>query len=98
MKFPVDSRYHQIPRKTWRDSNEREVVYLGRRFVPSIKPSDIDLEHAVTQDERLDNITFKYMSDPTQFWQLCDANNALHPLELTNTIGRRLRIPVLGGF
>jgi len=53
-------------------------------------------EHAVTQAERLDNITARYLDDPEQFWRLCDANGAMHPDELTAEIGRRLRIPMPG--
>jgi len=33
-------------------------------------------EHAVTEGERLDHIAAKYLGDPEQFWQLCDATGA----------------------
>ncbi len=56
------------------------------------------LEHLVTQDERLDNITAQYFNDPEQFWRLCDANGAIRPDELTETIGRRLRITLPEGI
>jgi hypothetical protein len=52
------------------------------------------VEHPVVQDDRLDNITARYLGDPEQFWRVCDANNAMHPRELTEEIGRRLRIPL----
>jgi hypothetical protein len=51
-------------------------------------------EHVVTQGERLDNITARYLTDPEQFWRLCDANPVLWPNDLTARIGRRLRIPL----
>ena len=72
----------------------REVVHLRRRFLPPASASSIVAVHSVTQDERLDNITARYLGDPEQFWRLCDANNALHPDELTAEIGRRLKIPL----
>jgi hypothetical protein len=73
-------------------------VYLQRRFLPRPKESAAQLEHTVTQDERLDNITARHLGDPEQFWRLCDANNAMNPEELTSTVGRRLRILVMEGF
>ena len=48
--------------------------------------------------ERLDNIAAQYMGDPTLFWRLCDANNAMRPEELTETIGRILRITLPQGI
>ena len=44
------------------------------------------------QGDRLDNITAKYLGDPEQFWRLCDANAAVRPDELTETIGAKVRI------
>jgi hypothetical protein len=98
MDFPVNSRYHAIETAKWRDPDDREIIYLRRRFIPIPKKSSALTEHTITQDERLDNITARYLGDPEQFWRLCDANNAVKPTELTSTIGRRLLIPVLEGF
>ena len=41
----------------------------------------------MVQGDRLDNITAKYLGDPEQFWRMCDANGAMRPEELTETIG-----------
>ena len=71
-----------------------EVVYLRRRFLPPASASVIVALHPVTEGDRLDNVTARYLGDPEQFWRLCDANNALHPDELTAEIGRRLKIPL----
>jgi hypothetical protein len=51
----------------------------------------------VTQGERLDNITARYLDDPQQFWRICDANRAMRPGDLTAGIGRRLRITLPEG-
>jgi hypothetical protein len=53
-------------------------------------------EHEVTQGDRLDNITHRYLGDPEQFWRLCDANGAMRPEEL-EVPGRRLRITLPDG-
>jgi hypothetical protein len=53
------------------------------------------VEHTVTQGERLDHLTARYLGDPTLFWRVCDANGALHPLELEE-LGRVVRIALPG--
>ena len=55
-------------------------------------------EHVVGQGDRLDNITARYLGDPEQFWRVCDANRAMRPEELTEEIGRRLRITLPEGI
>jgi nucleoid-associated protein YgaU len=70
----------------------REIRFVKRRFIPSPNGTTTLLEHTVTQGERLDNITVRYLGDPTQFWRICDANNVLQPNELTDNIGRRIKI------
>jgi hypothetical protein len=97
LNFPITSRYYGIETAT-RTERGRTVIYLRRRFVPRPERFELLQEHAVTQGERLDNITAHYLSDPEQFWQLCDANGALRPEELTETIGRRLRITLPEGI
>ena len=46
----------------------------------------------MTQGDRLDNVTAKYLGDPTQFWRVADANDTLRPEELTAEIGRTITI------
>jgi hypothetical protein len=91
--FPVTSRYYGIETATYETNDGREIVYLRRRFLPAAANGSLIAEHLVTQGERLDNITARYLGDPEQFWRVCDANNAMRPEELTDEIGRRLRIP-----
>jgi hypothetical protein len=96
MLFDVTSRYHEIGTAELTTPEGRKIVYLRRRFVPSV-PVTVELaEHKVTQGERLDNITARYLGDPEQFWQVADANNAMHPDELIE-INRRLHIPLPEG-
>ena len=96
--FPPTSRYHGVETKTLEKADGQKVVYLKRRFVPQPERFDLLQEHVVTENERLDNITAHYLSDPEQFWQICDANRAMRPGELTETIGRRLRITLPEGI
>jgi hypothetical protein len=73
-------------------------VYVQRRFVPPPERFDLLQEHEMTQGDRLDNLAAQYLGDPEQFWRLCDANNAIRPEELTETVGRRLRITLPEGI
>ncbi len=96
--YPVTSRYYGIEIATYSISVNEPVVYLRRRFVPPADKFQLLQEHTVTQGERLDNITAQYLGDPEQFWRICDANNAMRPDELTETVGRRLRITLPAGI
>lgn len=96
--FPPTSRYYTITTGQYTTPDGRVIVYLHRRFVPSADRFTVLEEHVVTQGERLDNITAQTLGDPIQFWRLCDANNAMRPDELTETIGRSLRITLPEGI
>jgi hypothetical protein len=95
--FPATSRYSRIETATWVGAEGRQSVYLRRRFLPPAPATIVLTEHVVTQAERLDNITARYLGDPEQFWRLADGNNAMDPNELTSAIGGRLRIPLPQG-
>lgn len=96
--FPITSRYYNIKRVERETADGRQIVYLRRRFVPPADRFDLLQEHAVVEGDRIDNITAEYLGDPEQFWRLCDANNAVRPEELTEEIGRRLRITLPEGI
>lgn len=98
MLFPPTSRYHNIETATVESNDRKTVVYLKRRFVPPPERFTLLQEHLVVQGDRLDNITARYLNDPEQFWRICDANRAMRPDELTETIGRRLRITLPEGI
>ena len=90
--FPPSSRYHQTPLATLKMPDDREVAYLKRRLVPPPERFALLQEHAVSEGERLDHIAARYLGDPEQYWQLCDANGAVRPDELLEPVGRRIRI------
>lgn len=96
--FPPTSRYYGIETTTLKAVDGRTIVYLRRRFLPSPDRFALLLEHVVSDHERLDNIAAKYMDDPEAFWRIADANSAMRPEELTETLGRRLRITLPEGI
>jgi hypothetical protein len=90
--FPPTSRYYGIDTATVQIADGRTVIYLRRRFIPSPDKFALLQLHIVTQGERLDNITAE------QFWRVCDANRAMRPEELTETVGREIRITLPEGI
>ncbi len=96
--FSPSSRYYWIDTATMEMPNGKTVTYLRRRFLPQPEGFQTLFEHVVNEGERLDNITAQYLSDPEQYWRLCDANNAMHPAELTDTPGRSIRITLPEGI
>lgn len=95
--FPVNSRYYASETARLEVAGRATIVYLRRRFAPQPERLALVQEHTVSEGERLDNITAHYLGDPELFWRVCDANAAMRPDELTQTLGRRLRITMPEG-
>ncbi len=96
--FPPTSRYHGIGVRTFETVSGQEKVYLKRRFVPPPEAFSLLQIHRVSQGERIDHLAHLYLGNPEQYWQLCDANGAVRPDELTEEVGRELRITLPKGF
>lgn len=96
--FPPTSRYHGVDVAVLQRDDGTPVAYLRRRFLPQPERLALLREHVVTSSDRLDNVAALYFGDPELFWRLCDANRALHPGELLERLGRRLRITLPEGF
>jgi hypothetical protein len=96
--FPINSRYYGIATVTLETQDGKQIVFLRRRFVPPPERFDLLTEHTVSEGERLDNITALYLGDPEQFWRVCDANGVIRPAELTETVGRKIRITLPEGI
>lgn len=94
--FDTTSRYYNIGIANVEvpngDGTTRTVRYVQRRIIPPADDGLTVIEHTVTAGDRLDNITARYLGDPTEFWLVCDANNVLRPNDLTDTIGQVIKI------
>jgi preprotein translocase subunit SecD len=96
--FTPTSRYAGIDTAETELAPGRTVRYLRRRFVPPADRFVLLQEHVVVAGDRLDNVTAAYLGDPEQFWRVADANGAMRPEELTEQVGRRLRITLPEGI
>ena len=95
--FPPTSRYHGVETATL-EQDGRPIVYLRRRFVPPPDRFALLREHVVTEGERPDTLAARYLGDAEQSWRLCDANAVMRPSELTERVGRVLRITLPEGI
>lgn len=94
--FDSTSRYYALNTSTFNitdsDGTTRTVRYVQRRIIPPAGNALTVIEHTVTAGDRIDNITARYLGDPTAFWMLCDANNVMRPNDLTDNPGRIIKI------
>lgn len=94
--FEPTSRYADCATKTITvtdpDGTTRESRYVERRFVPPAGAAPTLVDYNVKQGDRLDRVTAKYLGDPTQYWRVADANEAMRPEELTDEPGSRIII------
>jgi hypothetical protein len=74
MFFP-GSRYSNLTQ--YQITRNGTVLAVTRLPVPSLNPVGGFFPRQNTQ--RLDAIATHFLSDPTAFWQLCDANDAMSP-------------------
>jgi hypothetical protein len=92
------SRYYSLDTATLTAPDGSVTIYVRRRFLPQGESLPLMLEAAVTPGERLDLLANRVYGDPLAFWRICDANNALDPLEMLAEAAadptRRLRVPL----
>lgn len=92
--FDPTSRYYKIPDATYVEADGTTVRYKERRFVPQPETVRSLTQVVVDRSDRLDLIAFRALGNPTLFWRVADANNAMDPFALTAVPGRTLRVPV----
>lgn len=92
--FEHTSRYDPIENAIYKAADGRHITYKRRRFLPQGEAMPVLAEVSVGVNDRLDLIAARTLGDAEQFWQVCDANNAMNPFDLTAAAGRVLRIPL----
>jgi hypothetical protein len=92
--FDPNSRYAHLEQVIYTAPDGRQTVHIRRRILPQgERIPELQVVY-VSQGDRLDLITRTGRS--AAFWQVCDANNAMNPFDLTaeSEIGREVKIPV----
>jgi hypothetical protein len=97
--FPPNSRYAATPTRAYDPGGGRPLrAYLARRLLPAAESLGSLGEHAVVGGDRLDMLAYRYLGDPELWWRIADGNVAPTVDELTDTVGRRLRITLPAGM
>lgn len=96
--FPPDSRYAGVPLVTVEIAPGQEVRCLTRRFLPDPGRFALLHVHVVTEGERHDVLAAIELGDAGAWWRVADANRVMRPEELTETIGRQVRITLPEGL
>jgi hypothetical protein len=89
--FDSSSRYRDCSDARLTLDDGTVITYRTQRIIPAITDLRLVGTTRVAPHERLDQVTARVLGDPTQFWQLCDANGALDPLDLLAEAGGTLR-------
>lgn len=92
--FDPDSRYAPLPTRALDLPDGRRVAYKSRRFLPPGQSLTLLAEVTTTQADRLDLITARTLGTPELYWHICDANDAMNPIDLVDEPGRILRVPM----
>ena len=89
--FVKGSRYDYVKeyRPCDRKGNRNKVKAI--RFIH--KPAVSAFSYTVKAGDRLDLLANTYYGDPTKFWLICDANDALFPHDLLIVPGKKIVIP-----
>jgi hypothetical protein len=95
--FTKISRYRKVPDVTAPDAQGRVLASKGLRLLPSVTGT---FRHTVESGDRLDQLAYKYYSEPLQWWNIADANPAfLSPLSLLGrdaVVATRFPVTVAG--
>ncbi len=92
--FTHTSRYYTLETAGHTTPDGKVIKYKRRRFLPRGEAMPLLVEITITEGERLDLITARTLGDSEQYWRVCDANNSMNPVELTEQIGYAVRVPV----
>lgn len=97
--FASNSRYSGVPLGVLqRRPEEPRLAYVKRRFIPARATLAIATQHVVKSGERPDTLAAIHLADPLLYWRIADANGVIDPHELTDTLGRRVDIPLPPGM
>src|SRR5580700_2746232 len=90
----TSSRYYGGAINQFTRPDGTPVVYLARRILPQPSIYLSVQNYAVVQNDRIDNLSARFLGDPLLFWMICDANGVTDPDELTSQTGRSILIPL----
>jgi hypothetical protein len=91
--LPASSRYYSVGVASFSAPDGKQIVYFRRRFAPTADSLQPMGSYTVAQGDRPDLVATKTLGDASQYWRICDANNAMEPAALLAHPGDALSIP-----
>jgi len=73
------------------------VRYLARRIVPQPGVYTSTQTYSVSEGDRIDNLSSKYLGDPLLYWMIADVNSVMDAESLTQTPGKNMQLPLATG-
>jgi len=95
--FGPESRYYGLPLLTQTTPAGGQISYVSRRFIPQPGNFAVLQRYRVRQGDRVDVIAGSILSNPLSYWQICDANLALEPDDVTAVPGAFIVITLPAG-
>jgi hypothetical protein len=89
-----NSRYYGYSIRTYTRVDGVQIAYLERRIIPQPEVYTSVRDYVLVEGDRLDNLAATRLGDPILFWMISDANAATDPDELTDQVGKTIKIPV----
>ncbi len=81
--FGPESRYYGLPLLSHATPGGGQISYVSRRFIPPPEDFAVLQRYRVRQGDRVDVIAGAVIGNPLSYWQICDANLALEPDDIT---------------
>jgi hypothetical protein len=96
--YGPESRYYGLPLLSQATPAGEQVSYVSRRFIPPPESYALLRRYQVQQGDRIDVIAGSLLGSPLSYWQLCDANLALEPDDVTAVPGAFIAVTLPAGI
>lgn len=87
------SRYEALPEAEFIAADGRVIRYKTMRLIPAVTATQ---GMAIRDAGRPDLAAATALGDSERFWQLCDANRVMRPVDLADEPGQIIAVPAPG--
>jgi hypothetical protein len=85
--YGPQSRYYGLPLLSLPTAGGGSISYVSRRFIPPPETYALLQRYRVAEGDRIDVIAGSLLGNPLSYWQICDANLAIDPKDVTAVPG-----------
>jgi hypothetical protein len=96
--FGAESRYYGLPLLALATPAGGNISYVSRRFIAPPQSYALLRRYQVQQGDRVDVVAGAILGNPLSYWQICDANLALEPSDVTAVPGAYIVITLPAGI